>query len=191
MIGVSDTRGSMQFSYGTFLDCIIAGNEAYDAADMNFWGFSRPLDLGFNPNAYNLIVDNRMVNSGGIYLIALLMHDKAKPEDVVFDHGPVFANTIRRNQIWSPSVPPGANQYGNIWWAQRPFGLWYDPPSTGGINILRGTWNVVDGNFVYKNQAGVRVLNGTGNVVRSNRCDLVDKPLAESGAAGTVFEEFK
>jgi hypothetical protein len=135
--------------------------------------------------------DNRMVNSGGIYLIAELIHENAKPEDVVFDHGPVFANTIRRNQVWSPSVPPGANQYYNIWWLQKPFGLWYDPPVMGGINILRGTWNVVEGNFVYKNQAGVRILNGTGNVVRSNRCDLVDKPLAESGAARTVFEEFK
>jgi parallel beta-helix repeat protein len=174
---VTDTRGDLQFVYGISFDNIVAGNELHNASSLNLFGlFDTWTSQGkafVDPGAYNLIYANRIVNSGKINLYGYSSDKYQYGSDPLYDGGVLFANTIRRNQIWSPSTPIGANQYYNIWMLQGKNGA----NDEGAINVIGSAFTVVEGNYIYNSKNGIKVDGGKHNIIRENRMDDVTNRL--------------
>ena len=184
---VFNTRGAMQFFYGAAFDNVIAGNEAYNASDMILWALvekhDAPIKYDFMPVAYNLVLDNRMTNSGGILLNSTIDSPADFP---LYEFGSIsFGNIVRRSQVWSKSVPAGANQYWNARWVDG------SDPSTDAAFAITGAYNVVESCFVYNSPVGVSVTGGRGNVVRNNMFSLVGKSMDPVLPASTFVEGIK
>jgi parallel beta-helix repeat protein len=187
---VSDTRGDVQLLYLSGFDNVIAGNELHNAANINigatvYQDKALPYGGDFAPVAYNLILDNRLVNSNGISMYTDRPAGSAFGDELMHEHGPLFANTVRRNQIWSPATPPGANQGSNLWWPRASGERSFSNPA---VQFRNGAYNIVESCYLYNNSLGVQVTGGKGNVVRNNLMDLVSKPIADVDSAGTYFE---
>ncbi len=185
---LTDTRGPLQFTYGSSFENVIAGNEFYNAAELDIWGFAERAERAehaaqFQPVAYNLILDNRLVTSGGIYLLASKSRGTKYGDDVMYQHGPLFANTVRRNQVWSPAVPRGANQGWNVWWLQGE----EDARNNAALIIDNGAYNILESCYIYNSPKGVSITGGKGNVVRDNLFEMVGSPLREIDTEGTYF----
>jgi hypothetical protein len=185
---LTDTRGPLQFTYGSSFENVIAGNEFYNAAELDIWGFAERAERAehaaqFQPVAYNLILDNRLVTSGGIYLLASKSRGTKYGDDVMYQHGPLFANTVRRNQVWSPAVPRGANQGWNVWWLQGE----EDARNNAALIIDNGAYNILESCYLYNSPKGVSITGGKGNVVRDNLFEMVGSPLREIDTEGTYF----
>ncbi len=181
---ITDTRGPLQVLYVSGFENLIAGNELYNASDLNIGASVYEGD--FMPVAFNLILDNRLVNSNGIRMYADKPSRAKIGDREMYQHGPLFANTVRRNQVWSPSTPPGSNQGWNIWWPRNPG----EPHSfhNPAVEVRNGAYNIVESCYLFNNSLGVEVTGGIGNVVRNNLMDQVSRPMTDEDSAGTYFE---
>jgi parallel beta-helix repeat protein len=186
---ITDTRGALQFTYGSSFENVIAGNELYEASELTNFAFATrdanvKYGTDYEPVAYNLILNNRMVNSAGIALLSYRAEGAKYGDEVMYQHGALFANTVRRNQIWSPAVPRGANQQYNTWWGSKPD----EVGNRAVIAIENGGYNIVESCYVYNAPAGVLISGGKGNVIRNNRIELVAAPFTERQSEDTYTE---
>lgn len=177
---LSNSRGYLQPFYGgTAFENIVAGNDIRSCGGLSLWtGFTRAGQEHKNSAAYNLVYGNQLVSSDAINLFG-------GNADVADRLGGAFANTIRRNQVWSRATPSAANQYYNIWFSRAGE---VAPDLEGAINIVRADTTVVESNYIFQTPRGVLVRGGRGNVVRYNRMDRVDQRLMREGDADSFFQ---
>ncbi|SEE74749.1 hypothetical protein [Jiangella alba] len=161
----SNGRGFMQPFYGSGFENIITGNEIRSAGGLSIWsGFTMQGKARRSTGAYNLIYTNMLTGSDAINLYG---GNTAGQEDIP---GGMFANTVRRNQVWSRGSATQTNQYYNIWFS-RPAEA--DPDLEASINLRRCDSTVVEANYVFQDDNGILARGGKNNLVRFNRMDRV------------------
>ncbi|WDZ87767.1 hypothetical protein [Micromonospora cathayae] len=164
----SNGRGYLQPFYGGGFDNVIAGNELRSAGGLSIWsGFKKTGFARRSVGAYNLIYNNMLTGSDALNLYG----GDAGTEDVP---GGLFANTVRRNQLWSRGSATQTNQYYNIWFSRRDQA---DPELEGSINLRRCDSTVVEANYIFQDRNGVLARGGKNNVVRYNRMDRVENRI--------------
>lgn len=176
---ISDSRGSLQFSYGAGLDNTVAGNQINNSGSITLFGGIEDWTDSNNPylamTAYNNIVGNFLANSGGIFLKGNVGKGHAYGDDVLTDTGGFFANTIRRNQVWAKSMSADINQYYNVWLGGKDKGI----SDEGAISAKDAAFTVIEGNYISDNNRGVQLSGGKNTVIVNNRMDGVDDRLVE------------
>ncbi|CAK4870505.1 unnamed protein product [Aphanomyces euteiches] len=185
---ISNTRGNLQFSYGAGLDNTVAGNTLNNTGGITVFGgiedWTDPDHPYVVPTAYNLIYANFMANTDSIRIVGNIGKNHAYGTAPLYDTGGMFANTIRRNQVWSRSMVGDINQYYNVWLNGPDKG----PNQDGAIDVKDSVFTVVEGNYIYNTKNGIKIEAGKHSIVRSNRMDEVPNRILEIGNPQSVYK---
>jgi len=175
--GVFDCDGRCDFAYGSLVESVVQGHRSRHSEGFSAWSWINQREDGsveYCVTAFNQFNWNWIWDDGWIRLIGTKSDEYPGP-------GSVFGNVLRWNQVYN-----FRNFAMNQYWA-----LWdnagFRPDQDAGIRVA-GSYNIVEGNQVWKGPVGLAVDGpGESNVLRNNRLDQVDTPVLDQGRDTLVF----
>jgi len=176
---VVDSDGRCEFAYGSLVDSVVQGTRTRSCEGLSTTAIHWEKDDQGNPRgsvvAYNDYSWNRMMSMGGIHI-----QDTGGDSSV---RGSLIGNRIFDNFIFDFRQFP-MNQYAPVWdipqtraWPDMKMGV-----DDTAISVTRGSFNVINDNYISHGPVGIRIEGGVDNMVKSNVIDGVATLLVDHGA---------